>query len=493
MPARRTPKSSPIPIGLTFDDVLLKPGKSEVLPAQTDVRTRITRRIELNIPLISAAMDTVTEARLAIALAQEGGMGIVHKNLTPERQAEEVDRVKRSESGMILNPITLGPDHLLSDAAELMERYHISGVPITEQGKLVGILTNRDLRFQKRFDRRIADVMTKERLVTAPVGTTLKDAEEILHQHRIEKLPVVDAKGILRGLITIKDIEKRLRFPHASKDRHGRLRVGAAVSPGKDLDRRAELLVNAGADLLCVDTAHGHSRGVITAVKRLKLRFPGTDIMAGNVATAEGTRDLIAAGADAVKVGMGPGSICTTRVVAGVGMPQITAIMECARAARGKVPVVADGGVKFSGDITKAVAAGADVVMLGNLFAGTDESPGEIVILEGRSFKVYRGMGSLPSMKLGGKERYFQAEADNSKLVPEGVEGRVPYRGPLSNSVHQLLGGLRAGMGYCGCRTLAELKSRPRFVQITHAALRESHPHDIIITNEAPNYRLNNS
>jgi IMP dehydrogenase len=481
-----------IPEGLTFDDVLLKPGKSELLPRDTEVRTRITKRIELNIPLVSAAMDTVTESRLGIALAQEGGMGILHKNMEPERQAEEVDKVKRSESGMIRNPITLGPDNLISEAAELMARYHISGVPITENaGKLVGILTNRDLRFQKNFNRKIREVMTKEDLVTAPAGTTLEAAEAILYKHRIEKLPVVDNKGMLRGLITIKDIEKRMKFPNACKDKHGRLRIGAAVAPGKDLDKRSGLLIEAGVDLICIDTAHGHSRGVLDAIKRLKANHPQVEIMAGNVATAEGTRDLIAAGADAIKVGMGPGSICTTRVVAGVGVPQITAIMDCAKAAAGRVPIVADGGIKFSGDIPKALAAGADVVMIGNLFAGTDESPGEIVILEGRSFKVYRGMGSLASMKLGSRDRYFQSDVkEEKKLVPEGIEGRVPYRGSLSASVYQLIGGLRAGMGYCGCRNLADLKKKTSFIRITHAGLLESHPHDIIVTNEAPNYRL---
>jgi IMP dehydrogenase len=487
MPAKRKPAI--IPLGLTFDDVLLKPAKSAVLPSQTEVRTQITKNIQINIPLISAAMDTVTESRLAIALAQEGGMGILHKNFSPERQAEEIDKVKRSESGMILNPITLGPDNRLSEAADLMARFHISGVPITANGKLVGILTNRDMRFQKNFSRKISEIMTKDHLVTAPVGTSLKDAEEILYQHRIEKLPVVDAKGNLRGLITIKDIEKRMRFPHACKDRHGRLRVGAAISPSKDFDHRARLLVEAGVDLLCVDTAHGHSQNVLDAVRSLKKRYPQVDVMGGNVATAEGTLDLIAAGVDAVKVGMGPGSICTTRVIAGVGVPQISAIRDCAAAARGKVPVIADGGVKYSGDITKAIAAGANVVMIGNLFAGTDESPGEIVILEGRSFKVYRGMGSLPAMKKGGKDRYFQSDTEESKFVPEGIEGRVPYRGPLSASVQQLIGGLRAGMGYCGCRNLHELQTKTSFVRISHASLLESHPHDITITNEAPNYQ----
>lgn len=477
--------------GLTFDDVLLRPAKSSVVPRDVDVRTRLTKRIELNTPLVSAAMDTVTESRLAIALAQEGGIGIIHKNLDPLRQAEEVDKVKRSESGMIRNPITLGPDHLLSEAAEIMARYRISGVPVTEKGKLVGILTNRDLRFQRNFKIKISQVMTKERLVTAPVGTSLKVAEQILYQHRIEKLPVVDNKGILKGLITIKDIEKRLRYPHASKDKHGRLRVGAAVSPGPELEERVKLLVEAGADILAVDTAHGHSRNVLEAVRRIKRLQPAVDVMAGNIATAEAVRDLIAAGADAVKVGIGPGSICTTRVVAGVGVPQITAIQACSRAAAGRVPVIADGGVKYSGDITKAVAAGANAVMLGNLFAGTDESPGEVVILEGRSFKVYQGMGSLASMKKGSRDRYFQGDVrEEDKLVPEGVVGRVPYRGTLAAIVYQLVGGLRSGMGYCGCRTLPELRRKAQFIRITHAALRESHPHDVIITNEAPNYRL---
>jgi len=486
-----TPSRKDIPEGLTFDDVLLKPGKSEILPRDTDVRTRITKHIELNIPLVSAAMDTVTESRLAIALAQEGGMGILHKNMEPERQAEEVDKVKRSESGMIRNPITLGPDNLISEAAELMARYRISGVPITEQGKLVGILTNRDLRFQKNFNRKIREVMTKDKLVTAPMGTKLEEAQEILYKHRIEKLPVVDNKGMLKGLITIKDIEKRLKFPNACKDKLGRLRVGAAASPGPDMDKRVALLREAGADLVCIDTAHGHSKNVIDAVRKVKGKYPDLEVMAGNVATAEATRDLIAAGADAIKVGIGPGSICTTRVVAGVGVPQISAIMECSKAAGGRVPIIGDGGVKFSGDITKALAAGADVIMIGNLFAGTDESPGEIVILEGRSFKVYRGMGSIASMKLGSRDRYFQGEVkEEKKLVPEGIEGRVPYRGSLAASVYQLIGGLRSGMGYCGARTLTELKRKANFVRITHAGLLESHPHDIVVTNEAPNYRL---
>lgn len=486
-----SPKKVKITEGLTFDDVLLKPAQSDVLPKETDVSTHLTKKISLNIPLLSAAMDTVTEARLAIALAQEGGLGIIHKNMSPEIQAAEVDKVKRSESGMIRNPITLGPDSLLSEAEALMAKYHISGVPITEKEKLVGILTNRDLRFQTDFDQKISEVMTKDNLVTAPVGTSLKEAEAVLDQHRIEKLPVVDNKGQLKGLITIKDIEKRRRFPYACKDKLGRLRVGASVGPSADLEKRAALLVNAGVDIICVDTAHGHHKDVIQAVKLLKRRFPNMDLIAGNVATAAATRALINAGADAIKVGIGPGSICTTRVVAGVGVPQITAIMECAEAAQGRAKIIADGGVKYSGDIPKAIAAGADVIMIGNLFAGTNESPGEVIILEGRRFKVYRGMGSLASMRRGSSDRYFQSHTkEEKKLVPEGIEGRVPYRGTLDATVHQLIGGLRAGMGYCGAKTIKVLQERSELVRITNASLRESHPHDIVITNEAPNYRI---
>ncbi|MCD4813660.1 IMP dehydrogenase [bacterium] len=486
-----SPQKKNIPEGLTFDDVLLKPAKSDVLPKESDVRTHLTKKLALNIPLISAAMDTVTEARLAIALAQEGGLGILHKNLDPQTQAAEVDKVKRSESGMIRNPITLGPDNIIAEAGALMAKFRISGVPITEDGKLVGILTNRDLRFQKDFKQKIFEVMTKKNLVTAPVGTSLKTAQEILHKHRIEKLPVVDAKGTLKGLITIKDIEKRLRFPHACKDKLGRLCVGASVGPAADFNERVDLLVEAGVDVICIDTAHGHHQDVINAVKVLKKKHPAMDVIAGNVATGDATKALIAAGADAIKVGIGPGSICTTRVVAGVGVPQISAIMDCAIAAAGKAKIIADGGVKYSGDIPKAIAAGADVVMIGNLFAGTDESPGEVVILEGRQFKVYRGMGSLASMRRGSADRYFQSDVkEEKKLVPEGIEGRVPYRGALAASVHQLIGGLRSGMGYCGCKTISDLKRKAEFVRITNAALRESHPHDIVITNEAPNYRL---
>jgi len=476
--------------GYTFDDVLLVPGESDVLPSGVDLRTRLTRRIELNIPLVSAAMDTVTEARLAIALAQEGGLGVLHKNMPVDAQAAEVDKVKRSESGMIVDPITLPPDKTVADALALMERFRISGIPVTENGRLVGILTNRDLRFHARRDRPIRELMTQEGLVTVPVGTTLEEAEEILHANRIEKLPVVDDDNRLRGLITIKDIHKRRRYPHASKDGMGRLRVGAAVGASGDFLERVSAVVEAGADVVVIDTAHGHSKNVIRAVGDVKRQYPDTEILAGNVATPEGTEALIEAGADAVKVGIGPGSICTTRVVAGVGVPQITAIFECARAAeRHEVPVVADGGVKYSGDITKALAAGARTVMLGGLLAGTEESPGETVLFEGRSYKVYRGMGSVTAMQGGSADRYFQDDVEErGKLVPEGIEGRVPYRGRLSDTVHQLMGGLRSGMGYCGAGTVEALRTRARFVRITTAALRESHPHSVTVTKEAPNY-----
>lgn len=475
--------------GLTFDDVLLIPAKSEVLPREVDTSTRLTERIRLNIPLMSAGMDTVTESRLAIAIAREGGIGVIHKNMSIEQQALEVDRVKRSEHGVITDPIYLTPDHTIADAEEIMSRYRISGVPITVNGKLVGIITNRDLRFETDYSRKIAEVMTKDNLITAPVGTTLEEAKEILRRHKIEKLPIVDENFNLKGLITIKDIEKARQYPNAAKDEKGRLVVGAAVGVGKDMMERVEALVAAQVDVIVIDTAHGHSKGVIEAVKKIKAAFPDVDLIAGNVATAEATRELFEAGADAVKVGIGPGSICTTRVVAGIGVPQITAIYDCARAAAeyGK-PIIADGGIKYSGDITKAIAAGADVVMIGSLFAGTEESPGEIEIYQGRSFKVYRGMGSLGAMKCGSKDRYFQEE--EQKLVPEGVEGRVPYKGPLSETIFQLVGGLRAGMGYCGCRTIEELKTKTRFIRITSAGLRESHPHDVIITKEAPNYSL---
>ncbi|MDH7572919.1 MAG: IMP dehydrogenase [Clostridia bacterium] len=473
--------------GLTFDDVLLVPRKSEVLPREADVSTWFTRTIRLNIPIVSAAMDTVTEARMAIAIAREGGIGVIHRNLTVERQAEEVDRVKRSEHGIITDPVYLSPDHTIAEAMRIMERYHISGVPITIGRRLVGILTNRDLRFETDFSRRIEEVMTKENLITAPEGTTLEEAKRILQRHKIEKLPLVDENFNLRGLITIKDIEKARQYPNAAKDERGRLRVAAAVGVGREAMERVAALVAAGVDAVVVDTAHGHSVYVLRTVEQIKSAYPHLSVVAGNVATAEGARDLIAAGADAIKVGVGPGSICTTRVIAGIGMPQITAILECAReAARHGVPVIADGGIKYSGDITKALAAGADTVMIGSLLAGTEESPGEIEIYQGRSFKVYRGMGSLAAMKEGCRDRYFQEESE--KPVPEGIEGRVPYKGPLSETIYQLVGGLRAGMGYCGVRNLEELRRETSFVRITAAGLRESHPHDVAITKEAPNY-----
>ncbi|NLN06161.1 MAG: IMP dehydrogenase [Firmicutes bacterium] len=475
--------------GITFDDVLLVPAKSRVLPSEVDVTTRLTRRIKLNIPLMSAGMDTVTESRMAIALAREGGIGVIHKNMSIEEQAAEVDKVKRSEHGVITNPFHLSPEHTISDAAALMARYRISGVPITENGRLVGIITNRDLRFETDYSRKIKDVMTKDKLITAPVGTTLAQAQEILQKHKVEKLPIVDEKFMLKGLITIKDIEKAIQYPRSAKDANGRLLSAAAVGITPDTMDRASALVEAGVDVIVVDTAHGHSINVLRMVEKLKSAFPQVDIVAGNVATAEGTKDLIEAGADAVKVGVGPGSICTTRVVAGIGVPQITAIFEAAEAAAPYgVPIIADGGIKYSGDITKAIGAGADVVMIGNLFAGTEESPGDIEIYQGRSYKVYRGMGSLAAMKEGSKDRYFQEDA--SKLVPEGIEGRVPYRGTVSDTVYQLIGGLRAGMGYCGVATIEELKTKSQFIRISGASLRESHPHDVQITKEAPNYSL---
>lgn len=475
--------------GITFDDVLLVPGKSCVLPSEVDVSTNLTPKIRLNIPLMSAAMDTVTESRMAIAIAREGGVGVIHKNMSVEEQASEVDKVKRSEHGVITDPFHLSPDHTIADAEALMKRYRISGVPITVNGKLVGIITNRDLRFEKDFSRKIKDVMTKDKLITAPVGTTLAQAEEILQKHKVEKLPIVDENFMLKGLITIKDIEKAIQYPRSAKDANGRLLAAAAVGVSDDTLKRAEALVRAGVDIIVVDTAHGHSLGVLRMVERLKKKFPEVEIVAGNVATGEGTRDLIEAGADAVKVGVGPGSICTTRVVAGIGVPQITAIYEAARAAEPYgIPIIADGGIKYSGDITKAIGAGADVVMIGSLFAGTEESLGDIEIYQGRSYKVYRGMGSLAAMKAGSKDRYFQ-EGEN-KLVPEGIEGRVPYRGTVSDMVFQLIGGLRAGMGYCGVANIYELKTKTQFMRITSAGLRESHPHDVQITKEAPNYSL---
>src|SRR5574337_4006 len=478
---------------LTFDDVSLRPGRSDVLPKDADVTTRLTRSIRINTPIISAAMDTVTEARLAIALAREGGIGIIHRAFEADRQVAEVDKVKKSEYGMVVDPITMAPDQRLYEALEVMEKYRISGVPVTKNGKLVGILTNRDLRFETKLDLKIADVMTKETLVTAPVGTSLEEAKEILHRHRIEKLPVVDDEFNLKGLITIKDIEKRMKYPSACKDVLGRLRVGAAVGVGPGELDRVPALLKVGVDVLVVDTAHGHSVSVLEMVRTIKRRYPEAQVVAGNIATAETTEELIQAGADAVKVGIGPGSICTTRVVAGAGVPQITAVMECARvAARSDVPVISDGGIKNSGDITKAIAAGAHSVMLGSLFAGTEESPGETVLFQGRTYKVYRGMGSLGAMQSrAGRERYFQdPEADPDKLVPEGIEGRVPHKGALSALVYQLVGGLRSGMGYCGCRTVDELRTKARFLRITNAGLRESHVHDVIITKEAPNYQM---
>jgi IMP dehydrogenase len=477
---------------LTFDDVLLVPSFSEVLPKEVDVSTQLTREIRLNIPLVSAAMDTVTESRTAICMAQEGGIGIIHRNMPISDQAIEVDKVKKSESGMILNPITMGPEQKIYEALEIMKKYRISGVPITQNGKLVGILTNRDLRFEKRLDEKISTVMTKDRLITVPVGTTLEASKEILHKNRIEKLLVVDEQNNLKGLITIKDIEKMRKYPNSCKDPLGRLRVGAALGPGKDREARTEALIKAGVDVLVIDTAHGHSKDVLEAVLDTKENFPDCQLIAGNVATREGTLDLIKAGVDGVKVGVGPGSICTTRVIAGVGIPQLSAIMETSEISeKYGVPVIADGGIKFSGDITKAIAAGARSVMIGNLFAGTDESPGEIVLYQGRSYKVYRGMGSIEAMKEGSKDRYFQGDVDSeTKLVPEGIEGRVPYRGALSFSIQQLIGGMKAGMGYLGARHIQELQQKAKFIRITSSGLKESHVHDVIITKEAPNYRL---
>ncbi len=476
---------------LTFDDVLLEPAKSEVLPSEVDIATRLTRHIPLNIPLLSAAMDTVTDSRMAIAMAQQGGMGILHKNLTIEAQADEADRVKRSESGMIANPITMSPDQKIQEAMEVMKKYRISGLPITSKGKLVGILTNRDLRFETRLDLAISELMTKDDLITVPVGTTLEKAKSILHRHRVEKLPVVDHKYRLKGLITVKDIQKRIAYPNACKDELGRLRVGAAVGATGDYPERAAALVKAGVDVLVVDTAHGHTSRVMAAVRQLKRRFPEVDLIAGNIATEEAAVDLIRAGADGIKVGMGPGSICTTRVVTGTGVPQITAILNCARAAsRSGIPVIADGGIKYSGDITKAIAAGADSVMIGSLLAGTDESPGETVLYQNRSYKVYRGMGSLEAMKAGSRDRYSQdSPYFEGKLVPEGIEGMVPYKGSIEVMIPQLTGGLRSGMGYCGCRNIQALKTQTRFIRVTSFGLKESHVHDVVVTKEAPNYR----
>ena len=482
----------PIPEALTFDDVLLLPAKSEVLPSRVDVGTALTRRIRLNIPLVSSAMDTVTESRLAIAMAQLGGLGIVHKNLSIEAQAAEVDKVKRSESGMIVDPITVGPKQRIADALDLMHRYRISGVPVTDpDGRLLGILTNRDLRFETRTDLPVASVMTKEDLVTVPVGTTLEAAKSILHQHKIEKLLVVDRENHLKGLITVKDIQKMIKYPLACKDPFGRLRVGAAVGVAPDTRDRAKALLDARVDVLVVDTAHGHSAGVMETVKSLRAAHPDVDLVAGNVATAEATADLLKLGVDGVKVGIGPGSICTTRVVTGVGVPQVTAVAACAMAAKSAgVPIIADGGIKYSGDITKALAAGASSVMIGSLFAGTEESPGETILYQGRTFKAYRGMGSLGAMKRGSADRYFQESAADDKLVPEGIEGMVPYKGSLQALVPQLVGGLRAGMGYCGAKDIDTLRREARFIRVTSAGLKESHAHDVVITKEAPNYRM---
>ena len=479
-----------LPEGLTFDDVLLEPAASDVLPAEVDTKTCLTRQIGLNIPIVSSAMDTVTESHLAIALAQQGGIGIIHRNMPIARQVEEVDRVKRSESGMIVDPITIGPGRTIAEAQALMSRYRISGVPVTtEDGKLVGILTNRDLRFENRSDLPISDVMTKENLVTVPVGTTLEQAEAILHQHRVEKLLVVDDHYNLKGLITVKDIQKKLKYPNAAKDGQGRLRVGAAIGATGDFLERAQELVARKVDVVAIDTAHGHTTRVMNAVKAIKSKLPEVQLITGNVATYEGARELIALGVDGIKVGIGPGSICTTRVVSGAGVPQITAISECARATReAGIPLIADGGIKFSGDITKAIAAGADCVMIGSLLAGTDESPGETILYQGRTFKTYRGMGSMGAMAQGSSDRY--ALDPNSKLVPEGIEGRVAAKGPLADLVYQLVGGLRSGMGYCGAHNIEELQLKSRFLRISPAGLRESHVHDVIITKEAPNYRV---
>lgn len=477
--------------GLTFDDILLVPKKSAIIPREVDVSTKFSRNIEINIPLVSAAMDTVTESRLAIAIAREGGIGIIHKNMSIEEQAEEIDKVKRSESGIIVEPFSLTPEKKVGEAIEIMAKYHISGIPIiNNERKLVGILTNRDIRFLEDKNLRISSIMTKENLITAPVGTTLEEAKRILHKNRIEKLPIVNEAFILKGLITVKDIEKVKKYPNSCKDIEGRLRVGAAVGISRDALERVEALINAKVDVIVVDTAHGHSSRVIDVIKEIKRAFD-IELVGGNVATFEGAESLIKAGVDAIKVGIGPGSICTTRVVTGVGVPQVSAIQECKRAAKKyHIPLIADGGVKYSGDITKALAVGADSVMIGSLFAGTQESPGEVVLYKGRSYKEYRGMGSIGAMKKGSKDRYFQEEAEENKLVPEGIEGRVSYKGPLSAYVFQLLGGIRSGMGYCGVRNIKELQEETKFIQITSASLRESHPHDVIITKEAPNYGI---
>src|SRR4051812_38155891 len=474
--------------GLTFDDVLLQPAHSLIAPSEAETSTKLTAQIDLKIPVVSAAMDTVTESHMAIALAQQGGIGIIHRNMPIDRQAEEVDRVKRSESGMIVDPVTIEPERKISEALEVMRRYRISGIPVTSHGKLVGILTNRDLRFETRYDLPISEVMTKDELITVPVGTTLEEAQKILHKHRVEKLLVVDEHFVLKGLITVKDIQKKLKYPNAAKDPQGRLRVAAAIGSGGDFLERATELVRMKVDAIAIDSAHGHSQRVMDAIKTVKSRFPEVQLLAGNVGSYEGARDLIRLGADGVKVGIGPGSICTTRVVSGAGVPQITAISECAKATRdAAVPLIADGGIKYSGDITKAIAAGADCVMMGSMLAGTDESPGETILYQGRTFKSYRGMGSLGAMP-GNSDRYSQTA--NDKLVPEGIEGRVPYKGMLADLVYQLVGGLRAGMGYCGCKDIKELQQKAKFLRVTVAGLREGHVHDVIITKEAPNYQV---
>ena len=484
--------SEQIPTSLTFDDVLLVPAKSSVLPRDVDVSTLLSRNIKLHIPLLSAAMDTVTRAQTAITMAREGGIGIIHKNLSIEAQALEVEKVKKSESGMIVDPITLDPDQKIFTALEIMKQYRISGLPVVKKGKLVGILTNRDLRFETNLQKPISSVMTKENLVTAPTGISLEDAKKLLHKNRIEKLLVVDDKNNLKGLITVKDIEKTVQYPQASKDSFGRLRVGAAIGVGPDREARTEAVLKAGADVIALDTAHGHTRMVLEAIRDTKKNFKDCELIGGNIATAEAAEDLIHYGCDAIKVGMGPGSICTTRIVAGVGVPQITAIMECRKVSdKHGVPLIADGGIKYSGDVTKAIAAGAHSVMIGSLFAGTDESPGETVLYQGRTYKVYRGMGSIEAMKEGSSDRYFQCDVENqSKLVPEGIEGRVPYRGSLSSNIYQLIGGLRAGMGYVGSTSIHELRNKTRFIKITSSGLKESHVHNIIITKEAPNYQV---
>ncbi|MGH9572517.1 MAG: IMP dehydrogenase [Candidatus Acidiferrales bacterium] len=480
-----------IPEGLTFDDVLLLPGKSSILPAQADTRTCLSRKISLNIPIIAAAMDTVTDGRLAIAIARQGGIGFIHRNMPIDKQAEEVDRVKRSESGMIVDPVTISPDISVRQSLDIMNKYKVSGLPVTRGAKLVGILTNRDLRFERNLDQPVGNIMTKDQLVTVPVGTTLEEAEKILQQHRIEKLLVVDKDYNLKGLITVKDIQKKMDFPNAAKDEHGRLRVGAAIGATGDFLERAQEMANEKVDVIALDTAHGHTTRVMDAIRAVKSKLPEMQVLAGNVATADAARDLISLGIDGLKVGIGPGSICTTRVVTGAGVPQITAIAECSKAARGTgVPVIADGGIKFSGDITKAIAAGASVVMIGSLFAGTEESPGETILYQGRTFKSYRGMGSIGAMEAGSADRYAQEGTERGKSVPEGIEGQVPYKGPLSGLVDQLVGGLRSGMGYCGASNLKELQEKSRFIRISSAGLRESHVHDVIITREAPNYRL---